>query len=43
MERLEAMPENSDRELPVLEKLFIKDPNPRNCGGHGAGYDGGRN
>jgi hypothetical protein len=29
MERLEAMPKNSDRELTVLEKLLIKDPNPR--------------
>jgi hypothetical protein len=28
MERLKAMPENTDRELTVLEKLLIKDPNP---------------
>jgi hypothetical protein len=28
MERLKAMPENIDRELTVLEKLLIKDPNP---------------
>jgi hypothetical protein len=29
MERLKTMPEDSDRELTVLEKLLIKDPNPR--------------
>jgi len=29
MERLKAMPENTDRELTVLEKLLIKDPNPK--------------
>jgi len=29
MERLKAMPENSDRELTVLEKLLIRDPDPR--------------
>jgi len=29
MERLKAMPEGSDRELTVLEKLLIRDPNPR--------------
>jgi len=28
MERLKAMPEDSDRELTVLEKLLIRDPNP---------------
>jgi hypothetical protein len=28
-ERLKAMPEDSDRELTVLEKLLIKDPDPR--------------
>ena len=28
MERLKAMPENSDRELTVLEKLLIRDPDP---------------
>jgi hypothetical protein len=26
MERLKAMPEDSDRELTVLEKLLIRDP-----------------
>jgi hypothetical protein len=29
MERLKAMPENSVRELTVLEKLLITDPDPR--------------
>jgi hypothetical protein len=29
MEQLKAMPENTDRELTVLEKLLIKDPNPK--------------
>ena len=29
MERLKAMPEDSDRELTVLEKLLIKDSDPR--------------
>jgi hypothetical protein len=29
MERLKAMPENTDRELTVLEKLLIKDPDQR--------------
>jgi len=29
MERLKAMPEDSDRELTVLEKLLIRDPVPR--------------
>jgi hypothetical protein len=29
MERLKAMPENTDRELTVLDKLLIKDPNPK--------------
>ena len=29
MERLKAMPENSDRELTVLEKLLMRDPDPR--------------
>ena len=29
MERLKAMPKDSDRELTVLEKLLIRDPNPR--------------
>jgi hypothetical protein len=29
MERLKAMLEDSDRELTVLEKLLIKDPDPR--------------
>jgi hypothetical protein len=29
MERLKTMPEDSDRELTVLEKLLIKDPNPK--------------
>jgi len=29
MERLKAMPEDSDRELTVLEKLLIRDPDPR--------------
>jgi len=29
MERLKAMPENTDRELTVLEKLLIKDPNQK--------------
>jgi hypothetical protein len=29
MERLKAMPEDSDRELTVLEKLLIRDPDTR--------------
>jgi hypothetical protein len=29
MERLKAMPEDSGRELTVLEKLLITDPDPR--------------
>jgi hypothetical protein len=29
MERLKAMPEDPDRELTVLEKLLITDPDPR--------------
>jgi hypothetical protein len=29
MERLQAMPEDPDRELTVLEKLLITDPDPR--------------
>ena len=29
MERLNAMPDDSDRELTVLEKLLIKDSDPR--------------
>jgi len=29
MERLKALPEDSDRELTVLEKLLIRDPDPR--------------
>ena len=29
MERLKVMPEDSDRELTVLEKLLIRDPDPR--------------
>jgi len=29
MKRLKATAEDSDRELTVLEKLLIKDPNPR--------------
>jgi hypothetical protein len=29
MEGLRAMPENSDRELTVLEELLIKDPDTR--------------
>jgi hypothetical protein len=29
MERLKAMPEDNDRELTVLEKLLIKDPDQR--------------
>jgi hypothetical protein len=29
MERLKAMPEDRDRELTVLEKLLIRDPDPR--------------
>ena len=29
MERLKAMPEDSDRELTVLEKLLVRDPDPR--------------
>ena len=29
MERLKAMPVDSDRELTVLEKLLIRDPDPR--------------
>jgi hypothetical protein len=29
MERLKAMPEGSDRELTVLERLLIRDPDPK--------------
>jgi hypothetical protein len=29
MERLKAMPEDNDRVLTVLEKLLIRDPDPR--------------
>jgi hypothetical protein len=29
MEHLKAMPEDSDRELTVLEKLLIRDPDPK--------------
>ena len=29
MERLKNMPEDSDRELTVLEKLLIRDPDPK--------------
>jgi hypothetical protein len=29
MDRLKAMPEDSDRELTVLEKLLIRDPDPK--------------
>jgi hypothetical protein len=29
MERLKAMPEDSDRELTVLEKLLVTDPDTR--------------
>jgi hypothetical protein len=29
MERLKDMPEDSDREMTVLEKLLIRDPDPR--------------
>ena len=29
MERLKAMPEDSDRELTVLEKLLVRDPDPK--------------
>jgi hypothetical protein len=29
MERIKAMPEDPDRELTVLEKLLITDPDPR--------------
>jgi hypothetical protein len=29
MERLKAMPQNSDRELTVLEKILITDPDPK--------------
>jgi hypothetical protein len=29
MERLKAMPENPDKELTVLEKLLITDPDPK--------------
>ena len=29
MERLKAMPEDSDRELTVLEKLLIRDPDTK--------------
>jgi hypothetical protein len=29
MERLKAMPKDSDRELTVFEKLLIRDPDPR--------------
>jgi hypothetical protein len=44
MKRLKAMPEDSDRELTVLEKLLIIDPDPRTAvvmalGVMGAGID----
>jgi hypothetical protein len=29
MERLQTTPDNTERELTVLEKLLIKDPNPK--------------
>jgi hypothetical protein len=29
MERVKAMPQDSDRELTVLEKLLIRDPDPK--------------
>jgi hypothetical protein len=29
MERIKAMPQDSDRELTVLEKLLITDPDPK--------------
>jgi len=29
MERLKAMPEDSDKELTVLEKLLVRDPDPK--------------
>jgi hypothetical protein len=29
MERLQTTPDNTQRELTVLEKLLIKDPNPK--------------
>ena len=29
MERLKVMPEDRERELTVLEKLLIRDPDPR--------------
>jgi hypothetical protein len=29
MERLKVLPKDSDRELTVLEKLLIRDPDPR--------------
>jgi hypothetical protein len=29
MERLKTMPEDSDREWTILEKLLIRDPDPR--------------
>jgi hypothetical protein len=29
MERLKTMPQDPDRELTVLEKLLIRDPDPR--------------
>jgi hypothetical protein len=29
MERLKTTPQDSDRELTVLEKLLIRDPNPK--------------
>jgi hypothetical protein len=29
MERLKAMPKDSDREMTLLEKLLIRDPDPR--------------
>jgi hypothetical protein len=29
MDRLQATQDNTDRELTVLEKLLIKDPNPK--------------
>jgi hypothetical protein len=29
MDRLKAMPEDSDRKLTVLEKLLVRDPDPK--------------
>jgi hypothetical protein len=29
MDRLKALPKDSDRELTVLEKLLVRDPDPR--------------